>query len=120
VNGSSERLPTLAIVQLTSANLAQENFVKQAVCLLVVGAAVLAALPAVAQGYPHKSRPAAREVETTGSVGRAPWQQPWEYDTGSDNDRRPELPYYQQGRGQQTGGPDRNLLPDDGLHIVPR
>jgi hypothetical protein len=53
-------------------------------------------------------------------VGRAPWQQPWEYDTGSDNDRRPELPYYQQGRGQQTGGPDRNLLPDDGFHIVPR
>ena len=52
--------------------------------------------------------------------GRAPWNTPWEYDSGSDNDRRPELPYYQQGRGQQTGGPARNLLPDDGLHIVPR
>ncbi len=52
--------------------------------------------------------------------GRAPWNTPWEYDSGSDNDRRPELPYYQQGRGQQTGGPARNLLPDDGLHIFPR
>ncbi|WP_132256499.1 hypothetical protein [Methylobacterium segetis] len=52
--------------------------------------------------------------------GRAPWNRPWEYDSGSDNDRRPELPYYQQGRGQQTGGPARNLLPDDGLHLFPR
>ncbi len=52
--------------------------------------------------------------------GRAPWNAPWAYDSGSDNDRRPELPYYQQGRGQQTGGPARNLLPDDGLHIFPR
>ncbi|MBB2961967.1 hypothetical protein [Methylobacterium sp. R2-1] len=52
--------------------------------------------------------------------GRAPWNAPWEYDSGSDNDRRPELPYYQQGRGQQTGGPARNLLPDDGLHLFPR
>lgn len=63
----------------------------------------------------------ARDVEATGSVGgRAAWNRPWEYDSGSDNDRRPELPYYQQGRGQQTGGPARNLLPDDGFHIVPR
>ncbi|GJE74553.1 hypothetical protein [Methylorubrum suomiense] len=52
--------------------------------------------------------------------GRAPWNTPWEYDSGSDNDRRPELPYYQQGRGQQTGGPARNLLPDDGVHLFPR
>ncbi|KQQ18305.1 hypothetical protein ASF53_08120 [Methylobacterium sp. Leaf123] len=52
--------------------------------------------------------------------GRAPWNAPWEYDSGSGNDRRPELPYYQQGRGQQTGGPARNLLPDDGLHLFPR
>lgn len=57
-------------------------------------------------------------VPTVG--GRAPWSQPWEYDSGSGNDRRPELPYYQQGRGQQTGGPARNLLPDDGLHLFPR
>lgn len=52
--------------------------------------------------------------------GRAPWSAPWEYDSGSGNDRRPELPYYQQGRGQQTGGPARNLLPDDGLQLFPR
>lgn len=52
--------------------------------------------------------------------GRAPWNAPWEYDSGSGQDRRPELPYYQQGRGQQTGGPARNLLPDDGLHLFPR
>ncbi|MGU3540858.1 hypothetical protein [Methylobacterium sp. A54F] len=52
--------------------------------------------------------------------GRAPWSRPWEYDSGGDNDRRPELDYYQQGRGQQTGGPARNLLPDDGLHLFPR
>ena len=52
--------------------------------------------------------------------GRAPWNAPWEYDSGSGNDRRPELPYYQQGRGQQTGGPARNLLPDDGLQLFPR
>ena len=52
--------------------------------------------------------------------GRAPWSAPWQYDSGGDNDRRPELPYYQQGGGQQTGGPARNLLPDDGLHLFPR
>ena len=62
-----------------------------------------------------------RDVDVTGALsGRAPWQQPWEYDSGSDNDRFPERPYYQQGRGQQTGGPARNLLPDDGWHLFPR
>lgn len=62
-----------------------------------------------------------RDIDVTGGVGgRASWNRDWEYDSGSDNDRRPELPYYQQGRGQQTGGPARNLLPDDGLHIFPR
>lgn len=66
-------------------------------------------------GYPH------RDVDATGSLGgRAPWNAPWEYDTGSDNDRRPDLPYYQQNRGTQTGGPARNLLPYDGFTIVPR
>ena len=93
---------------------------KPTVRMFVIAVAVLAALPAAAQGYPHKTRPAPQEIDATGSIGRAPWQQPWEYDSGSDNDRRPELQYYQQGRGQQTGGPDRNLLPDDGLHLVPR
>lgn len=82
-------------------------------------AMVVAPLTATAGGY--GGVPIGRDVETTGGVGgRAPWSRPWEYDSGSDNDRRPELPYYQQGRGQQTGGPARNLLPDDGLHIVPR
>jgi hypothetical protein len=71
---------------------------------------------AEAQGYGSRT-----DVDVTGSLsGRAPWNKPWEYDSGSDNDRRPELPYYQQGRGQQTGGPDRNLLPYDGLTLVPR
>jgi hypothetical protein len=52
--------------------------------------------------------------------GCAPWSAPWEYDTGGDNDKRPELPRFKQGGGQQTGGPARNLLPNDGLHLVPR
>ncbi|ACL60845.1 hypothetical protein [Methylobacterium nodulans] len=83
---------------------------------VVLGAAFL--LPALAQAGPYRLAP---DIDATGSVGgRAPWSQPWEYDSGSDNDRHPERPYYQQGRGQQTGGPARNLLPDDGIHIVPR
>lgn len=52
--------------------------------------------------------------------GRAPWSAPWEYDTGSDNDDIPSRPRYQQGGGTQTGGPARNLLPSDRLHLVPR
>jgi hypothetical protein len=82
----------------------------------------LAPFAASAQGGPYPGAPLAgpRDIDATGSVGgRAPWSQPWEYDSGSGNDRRPELPYYQQGRGQQTGGPGRNLLPDDGLHLFP-
>lgn len=81
--------------------------------ILVLGAAVAAPLAASAQSR-------GRYPETTGSIGRAPWQQPYEFDSGSDNDRRPELPYYQQGRGQQTGGPDRNLIPYDSITISPR
>jgi hypothetical protein len=53
-------------------------------------------------------------------AGRAPWQAAWQCDSGGDNDRRPDLPYFQQGGGQQTGGPARNLLPSDNLHFVPR
>ncbi len=69
-------------------------------------------------GYGPRSFP---DADATGAFGgRAPWQQPWEYDTGGDNDRQPARPYYQQGRGQQTGGPARNLLPKDRFHIVPR
>ncbi|MDB5590124.1 hypothetical protein [Enterovirga sp.] len=61
------------------------------------------------------------DPDVTGSIGgRAPWSQPWEYDSGSDNDKHPSRPYYQQGRGQQTGGPSRNLLPGDGFNLSPR
>ncbi|GJE41898.1 hypothetical protein [Methylobacterium soli] len=85
--------------------------------------AALAALVPVAAQAGSYGRPAAGilgpEIPIT-LGGRAPWDQPWEYDSGGDNDRRPELEYYQQGRGQQTGGPARNLLPDDGLHLFPR
>lgn len=83
----------------------------------------MAGLPIGAVAAPASVRggPAFIDVDTTGGVGgRAPWSRPYEYDSGGDNDRRPELPYYQQSRGQQTGGPARNLLPDDGLHIFPR
>ncbi|PZR80637.1 MAG: hypothetical protein DI537_39330 [Stutzerimonas stutzeri] len=84
---------------------------------MIAGASVAAS----AQGYGPRRMSGDRDVGPVGSLdGRAPWQQPWEYDSGGDNDRRPELPYYQQGRGQQTGGPARNLLPDDGLHLFRR
>ncbi len=84
-------------------------------------ALALSALPATAGGYAGRGLPNAGIVGPTGAVsGRAPWNAPYEYDSGSDNDRFPERPYYQQGRGQQTGGPARNLLPDDGLHLFPR
>lgn len=90
--------------------------------LLAVG---ILGVPLSASATPYGDRrgPAVVDVESTGGLasvgGRAPWNRSWEYDSGSGNDRRPELPYYQQGRGQQTGGPDRNLLPDDGLRIFP-
>ena len=87
------------------------------VLVLVAGAPFAAS----AQNYETRRVPYGQDVDVTGSIGgRAPWQRPWEYDSGSDNDRFPERPYYQQGRGQQTGGPARNLLPGDNLHIVPR
>lgn len=92
---------------------------KLAIPALAVAALLGFAGAAGAQVPGYRTYPP-RDVDVTGSIGRAPWQQPWEYDSGSDNDRRPELPYYQQGRGQQTGGPNRNLLPTDNLHIVPR
>lgn len=90
--------------------------------LLLIGTVML--LPVSVSAGPHGGE------RRTGSVlvgqpigspgGRAPWSRTWEYDSGSGNDRRPELPYYQQGRGQQTGGPARNLLPDDGLQLFPQ
>lgn len=85
--------------------------------------ACAAGLPAAALAGPYgrspKAPPGAPIDTVTSPGGRAPWSQPWQYDSG-DNDRRPELSYYQQGGGQQTGGPARNLLPDDGLHLFPR
>ncbi|KQT77702.1 hypothetical protein [Methylobacterium sp. Leaf466] len=86
-------------------------------CALVAVATVAASSPVAAGGYGGGLVDAG---PMAGVGGRAAWNRPWEYDSGSDNDRRPELPYYQQGRGQQTGGPARNLLPDDGLHLIPR
>ena len=91
------------------------------VLVLVTMAGAPLAASAQGDGYRPLRVPVIRDIDTTGSLGgRAPWQQPWEYDSGSDNDRFPERPYYQQGRGQQTGGATRNLLPNDGLHLVPR
>ncbi len=92
---------------------------------LLIPAALLAATvlaPVAGSAQPGPAyRYGPRDIDATGTVGgRAPWSAPWVYDTGGDNDRHPELPAYQQGGGQQTGGPARNLLPDDGLHIVPR
>ena len=92
---------------------------KRFVRCAVLASVALVPPSAMAGGY--APLPDAGIVGPTGAVsGRAPWNAPYEYDSGSDNDRRPELPYYQQGRGQQTGGPARNLIPDDGLHLVPR
>ena len=86
--------------------------------VLALAAAVLTSFGAGAAGYGQGPHPYA---DATGPLGgRAPWQYPWEYDTGGDNDRQPARPYYQQGRGQQTGGPARNLLPKDRFHIFPR
>ncbi|WP_298959854.1 hypothetical protein [uncultured Methylobacterium sp.] len=86
----------------------------------LLAAAILIPAAAVAQPIPPRPSGIPYDPYTTGTVGgRAPWSPPWSYDTGSGNDRRPELPYYQQGKGQQTGGPARNLLPDDGLRLFP-
>ncbi|MEH3116059.1 MAG: hypothetical protein PGN25_22830 [Methylorubrum populi] len=96
-----------------------QALIGRSVAVALLGAATLAILPAAAgPGRGDAAFDAAPAVPAVG--GRAPWNAPWEYDSGSGNDRRPELPYYQQGRGQQTGGPARNLLPDDGLRIFPR
>ena len=85
---------------------------------LAVAIGLASAGSASAQGYGYGYGP--RAVGATGSIGRAPWQEPWQYDTGGDNDNRPELKPYQQSGGQQTGGPARNLLPRDGLAFSPR
>lgn len=80
-----------------------------------------AAAQAQAQVTVYGSRRAPALSDPFGPYGGlAPWSRPWEYDTGGDNDKRPERPRYQQGGGQQTGGPARNLVPGDNLHIVPR
>ena len=81
-----------------------------------VAFAVLAPLTAGAQGL---QRPF-YDVESTSSFGHAPGYPNWQYDTGSGNDRRPELAPWQQGGGQQTGGPARNRIPSDNLYLYPR
>lgn len=89
---------------------------------VLLGAIALLPVPASAapSGRDRQDAPVLVGQPIGSPGGRAPWSRPWEYDSGSGNDRRPELPYYQQGRGQQTGGPARNLLPDDGLQLFPR
>ena len=57
---------------------------------------------------------------TNGIDGRARWNDASQYDSGSDNDRDPARPYYQQGGGQQTGGPARNRIGGDGFNLSPR
>jgi len=90
---------------------------KQAASLALV--AMLAGTPFAASARGIGTIP--DSPAATGQIGgRAPWSYAWQYDSNSGNDRRPELPAYQQGGGQQTGGPARNLLPDDGLQIFPR
>lgn len=95
------------------------NLLKAALVSLAV------ATPFAAQGQPYRlvrgPAPAEALFDRFGPYGGlAPWSAPWEYDTGSDNDDIPSRPRYQQGGGTQTGGPARNLLPGDRLHIVPR
>lgn len=91
---------------------------RHALAAVVLAAATIVPVLASAQGVGPRQR--YRDMDITGSIGRAPWQQPWQYDTDSYNDNRPELRPYQQSGGQQTGGPARNLIPDDGLHLFPR
>ncbi|NNM71708.1 hypothetical protein [Enterovirga aerilata] len=83
-------------------------------------AALAGASSAGAQPYGYDPGYGPRVIEQPGWRSRAPWQPPWQYDTGGDNDNRPELRPWQQSGGQQTGGPARNLLPKDNLHIAPR
>lgn len=93
---------------------------KPLLAILAFSAVAAAAVPASAQYDGYAPRRVAPDVEVTGSLRHAPWEQPYQYDTDSDNDRRPELAPYQQGGGQQTGGPARNLIPGDSLHVYPR
>ena len=94
-----------------------KNVLRAFVLVLVAGTPFAAS----AQGYGSRRVPADRDLDAAGSLsGRAPWQERWQYDSGSDQDRHPELPYYQQGHGQETGGPARNLIPGDNLHLFPR
>jgi hypothetical protein len=104
---------------VTTEDGAMDNLLKLALVALAVGT------PFAAQGQSHRfvrgPAPAEAIFDPFGPYGgRAPWSPPWVYDTGSDNDDIPSRPRYQQGGGTQTGGPARNLLPSDGLHIVPR
>lgn len=117
------RYTVTAPIRADSRPILPRPVMKTALSALLALTMVAAPVAAEAGPGPYRERPVVRDIDSTGGIsvgGRAPWNQAWEYDSGSDNDRRPELPYYQQGRGQQTGGPARNLLPDDGLRIFPR
>ena len=86
---------------------------------IMLGLAALAALAILPGGASAQANRYAQPAPT-GSYGRAPWAQPWQYDSGGGMDRRPELAPYQQGGGQQTGGPARNLIPQDGFSVFPK
>lgn len=87
----------------------------------LIAALVIAPALASAQGSRDpRARPSPREPLTTGSLFTLTPPVAYDYDTGSDNDKHPERPRSQQGGGQQTGGPARNLIPGDSLHFGPR
>ncbi|WP_375458024.1 hypothetical protein [uncultured Enterovirga sp.] len=75
----------------------EDTMTRLAACLLL-SAAILVPAAAQAQGR-HRGDP-----DVTGSIGgRAPWQQPWEYDSGSDNDKHPSRPLLPAGSGAADG-----------------
>lgn len=87
----------------------------------LIGAAVALAIlaPVAASAQAGLQRPW-YDMETTGSLGHRQGYPSWQYNTGSDQDKRPELAPWQQGGGQQTGGPARNLIPSDRYQLFPR
>ena len=74
-------------------------------------ACTLAALTGASQArtVPHPTRSPA----ITGSILSQPQSADWlgGMDTDSGNARNPALPDYAQARGQETGGPARELIP---------
>lgn len=85
---------------------------------LILAVALAAPSAAFAQGY-RAGPPVPEPLAPGWSYGLTP-PLPLGVDTGGDMDKRPDLAPYQRGGGQQTGGPARNLIPGDNLHIFPR